>query len=76
MDQLTNGITSNGHLHGNSVVVGTAAHTKFTNGVHEPTQEELERELTVVGDGQVSLGELVSRIVQTIYAELTELAET
>ncbi|CAL1707828.1 unnamed protein product [Somion occarium] len=46
------------------------------NGVHEPTLEELERELPYVGDGQIHLGELVSRTVQTIYAELTELAET
>lgn len=46
------------------------------NGAHEPTLEELERELPYVGDGQVHLGELVSRTVQSIYAELTELAET
>ena len=76
MDQLTNGTTSNGHLHGNSVLVGTAAHPKFTNGVHEPTQDDLEGELPVVGDGQIALGELVSRMAQAIYAELTELAET
>ena len=76
MDQLMNGTTSNGHLHGNSALVGTAAHTKFTNGVHEPSQEELEGELPVVGDGQVMLGELASRMAQAIYAELTELAET
>lgn len=48
----------------------------YTNGIHEPTLEELERELPVVHDGQVPLGELVSRLAQTIYAELTELAET
>ena len=48
----------------------------IVNGVHEATLEELERELPYVGDGQVPLGELVSRTVQSIYAELTGLAET
>jgi hypothetical protein len=46
------------------------------NGFHEPTQEELERELPVVHDDQVPLGDLLSRVVQAIYAELCELAET
>lgn len=46
------------------------------NGVHDPTIEELERDLPVVYDGQVPLGELLSRVVQAIYAELSELAET
>ncbi|KAI0072724.1 MED14-domain-containing protein [Panus rudis PR-1116 ss-1] len=46
------------------------------NGAHEVSQDELERELPFVDDGQIPLGELVSRTVQTIYAELTELAET
>ncbi|KZT24268.1 MED14-domain-containing protein [Neolentinus lepideus HHB14362 ss-1] len=46
------------------------------NGFHEPSQEELERELPVVYDGQVPLGELLSRVAQAIYAELQELAET
>lgn len=38
--------------------------------------EELERELPTVHDGQVPLSELLSRVVQGIYAELTEMAET
>jgi len=42
----------------------------------EPTVEELESELPVVYDGQIPLGELLSRVVQSIYAELSELAET
>jgi mediator of RNA polymerase II transcription subunit 14 len=48
------------------------------NGVHETaiTIEQLEQELPVVYDGQVPLGDLVSRVVQSIYAELSELAET
>ena len=41
-----------------------------------PSLEELERELPFVHDGQVPLAELVSRMAQAIYAELTELAET
>ncbi|KAF9559893.1 MED14-domain-containing protein [Agrocybe pediades] len=42
----------------------------------QATLEELESELPVVYDGQVPLGELLSRVVQSIYAELSELAET
>ena len=42
----------------------------------EPTMEQLEMELPVVLDGQVPLGELLSRVMQAIYAELSELAET
>ncbi|KIP06411.1 hypothetical protein PHLGIDRAFT_460187 [Phlebiopsis gigantea 11061_1 CR5-6] len=41
-----------------------------------PTLEQLERELRTVYDGQIPLGELVSRMAQAIYAELTEHAET
>lgn len=48
----------------------------YTNGFHEPTAEDLERELPVVMDGQVPLQELVSRTVQAIYAQLSELSET
>ncbi|KAK1225258.1 mediator complex subunit [Marasmius sp. AFHP31] len=46
------------------------------NGTLEPTLEELERELPVVSDGQVPLGELLSRVTQSIYAELSEMTET
>ena len=42
----------------------------------EPSFEELERELPVVHDGQIPLRELLQRMMQTIYAELTEMAET
>ncbi|TDL22587.1 MED14-domain-containing protein [Rickenella mellea] len=42
----------------------------------EPSLEELERELHIVDDGQIPLGELLSRVMQSIYAELTEMAET
>lgn len=54
--------------------------TGLVNGIrgeeYEPSQEELERELPMVYDGQIPLGDLVSRVVQAIYAELSELAET
>lgn len=50
--------------------------TVRTNGVHEHSVEDLEQELPIISDGQVSLGDLLSRIVQSIYAELSELAET
>ncbi|KAF9528468.1 mediator complex subunit MED14-domain-containing protein [Crepidotus variabilis] len=42
----------------------------------EPTLEELERELPDVPDDQIQLGDLLSRVVQSIYAELSELSET
>jgi len=42
------------------------------NGFGEP----LEVELPVVDDGQVQLRDLVSRVVQACYAEMTEMAET
>lgn len=47
-----------------------------TNGFHQPSIDDLERELPLVYDGQIALGELLSRVVQSIYAELSELAET
>ena len=50
--------------------------TVRTNGIHEHSVDDLERELPVVFDGQASLGDLLSRVVQSIYAELSELAET
>ncbi|KAJ8076986.1 mediator complex subunit [Marasmius tenuissimus] len=55
--------------------------SQLTNGTHlngtlEPTLEELEGELPVVLDGQVPLGELLSRVTQSIYAELSEMTET
>jgi mediator of RNA polymerase II transcription subunit 14 len=49
------------------------------NGINhdpEPTPDDLERELPVVYDGQIPLGDLLSRVVQGVYAELSELAET
>ncbi|KAJ7647579.1 mediator complex subunit MED14-domain-containing protein [Roridomyces roridus] len=53
-----------------------------TNGIHlnghddQLALEELERDLPIVYDGQVPLGEVLSRVAQSIYAELSELAET
>lgn len=46
------------------------------HAVDHPPVEVLLNELPFVSDGQVSLGELVARVVQSIYAELNELAET
>ena len=71
MEQAVNGL----------VVNGTTSHVPPTlpNGdtvMHEPLPDELERELPVVMDGQIPLGDLLSRLVQTMYAELTEMAET
>ncbi|KAL5506965.1 RGR1 [Sanghuangporus vaninii] len=42
----------------------------------EPSLEELEHELPPVHDGQIPLRELLQRMTQSIYAELTEMAET
>lgn len=46
------------------------------NGDSDFTLEQLERELPFVANDQVFFGELLSRVMQTIYAELSELAET
>jgi mediator of RNA polymerase II transcription subunit 14 len=51
-------------------------HEPHSDGILEPSLEELEQELPMVYDGQIRLGELLSRVVQQIYAELSELAET
>lgn len=66
----------NGHLPN-----GTAVHPPLQNGkaaLHEPelSLEQLESELPLVMNDQLPLGELVSRLVQAIYAELVEMAET
>ena len=45
------------------------------NGVHT-SFDALERELPFVYDGQISLGDLLSRVMQAIFAELSEMAET
>ncbi len=62
----------------NGHIVNGFHHTPLQNGKHhdEPTLEDLERELPLVMDGQIPLGELVSRLSQAIYAELVEMAET
>ncbi|KAI0068848.1 MED14-domain-containing protein [Artomyces pyxidatus] len=46
------------------------------NGFGEPSLEAIESKLPVVYDGQVPLGEVVSRVVQACYAEMSEMAET
>lgn len=53
----------------------------IVNGVHlngdvEPSIEQLERELPEVFDGQIPLGDILSRVMQAIYMELTEMSET
>ena len=68
MDTAVNGHFANG-----------TAHLALQNGkteLHEPSLEQLESELPLVMDGQLPLGELVSRLAQAIYAELVEMAET
>lgn len=52
-----------------------------TNGITDTDTDDLplhllERELPVVYDDQILLKELLQRVVQTIYAELSEMAET
>ena len=79
MDTKLNGYTNgqatvlpsrdtNGHVTANDVLI---------HGLDgEPSIEELERELPGVGDGQLEMREVLSRMVQSIYAELTEMADT
>lgn len=81
MEQIPNGDLVNGMHNGHGNLTGQlqlpdGEQLAYTNGFHEPSLEELERQLPVVQDGQIPLGELVSRLAQTIYAELIELAET
>lgn len=72
MDHPMNGAMSN--VHPPAVVSMNGIHHEA--GTPEPAIEELERELPAVYDGQVPLGDLLSRVMQSIYAELSELAET
>ncbi|TCD64872.1 mediator complex subunit [Steccherinum ochraceum] len=80
MDHLPNGNfmngAHNGNGNGNISHKPEGNHLAYVNGVHEPSLDELEQQLPVVHDGQIPLGELVSRMAQNFYAELTELAET
>ena len=60
---------------------GTIQALESINGIHssasdEPTIQDLERELPIVHDGQIPVGDLLSRVMQAIYAELAEMAET
>lgn len=71
----TNGVNGvNGHKASSGTVDVSGPST--SNEFHETSLEELERELPVVYDGQVPLGDLLSRVTQAIYAELLEMAET
>ncbi|KAI5116984.1 hypothetical protein M0805_001593 [Coniferiporia weirii] len=76
MEAKVNGINANGS--GMPLSNGNGhANEYLMHGLEtEPSQEELEKELFDVYDGQISLGDLLSRVVQAIYAELTEMAET
>lgn len=71
MEQAVNGLVLNGTTPRHPPTLQNG-----DNSMHEPSLQELERELPVVMDGQVPLGELISRMVQSMYAELTEMAET
>ncbi|KAG5652469.1 hypothetical protein H0H81_004877 [Sphagnurus paluster] len=67
------GLSSDTILHSNGSLPIT---TPLSNELHDLPMDVLERELPVVMDGQIPLGDLLSRITQSIYAELAELAET
>ncbi|EJF55792.1 MED14-domain-containing protein [Dichomitus squalens LYAD-421 SS1] len=63
----------------NGRLVNGTSHATLLNGkteAHELPLEVLESELPLVHDGQIPLGELVSRLAQSMYAELVEMAET
>jgi hypothetical protein len=80
-DQKPNGLS---HPYPLTDIPAQAQTQSQVNGIHdtepivieEVAEEELERELPVVNDGQVPLGDLLSRVVQAVYAELSELADT
>jgi hypothetical protein len=67
---------ANGQADGSTSEFPVLVNGHHPDGLDEPTLEDLERELPVVYDGQVPLSDLLSRVVQSIYAELCELAET
>ena len=71
MEYRPNGDLTNGVSHPHTPPGGA-----IPNGTDELSLEDLERELPVVYEGMVPLGELASRVAQAVYAELTELAET
>ena len=74
MQAIPNGIHHESHAIKNGN--GHAAHLVPPGLDDEPSQEELEAELPDVTEGQMPLGDLLSRISQSIYAELTEMADT
>ena len=68
-------------VNGTAPMLLPPAHTPLqepqVNGFHhDPTIERLEQELPMVFEGQIPLGDLVSRVAQSIYAELVEHADT
>ena len=67
----SSGSSSAVSTNGNGYVDGDALHDIGD----EPSIEELRRELPNVEDGQIPLREVLQRIVQAIYAELTEMAD-
>lgn len=78
MDVKVNGILTPNH---EESVIGPGMmngheHAPFESTDEDASLAELEAELPVVYDGQIELRELLSRMMQAIYAELTEMAET
>lgn len=66
---------------GSSSVISTNGHMKVEEDAlqhvdEEASVEELEREIPFVDEGQIPVRELLQRVTQAIYAELTEMAET
>jgi len=67
--------------HVSNLGVDTAS---ITNGTISPpalnqevfSMDSLAQELPCVDDGQLPLAELLSRVVQAVYAEMNEFAET
>ena len=66
---------------GRSSVISTNGHMKVEEDAQqhvdeEISVEELGREIPSVDEGQIPPRELLQRVTQAIYAELTEMAET
>ncbi|KAJ4468331.1 MED14-domain-containing protein [Lentinula aciculospora] len=68
--------TSNGMLADKAPAKLNQFNGLHLNGDVEPSLEQLERELPEVFDGQIPLGDILSRVMQAIYTELTEMSET
>jgi hypothetical protein len=59
-----------------SLSMAAPTYPKDPNGQPFPSMEELEKELPFVLDGQIHLGLVMHQMVQDLYSQLLNIAET